>query len=132
MLTNMVIFLNDEKRGSAMKHTKYKAVKMAVIAGVFCLLFTGCSRLSIYGVWKGVIEGFEMILSITENDVWVLSAHDGLLSDSGYFERNGNSGNLLNRIGDQLGSAEVLNGRSLRITLNEYSFAPGTYMMTRQ
>lgn len=114
-----------------MKNNKY-ILKIIASFFLFSLAFTGCGRFNIHGNWRGLIGGFDIILSITENNEWTMIALGGLLTDTGTFVKQGNAGILKDRIGMTIGSVENLGKKLLVVTLNDKSFAPGVYTISRQ
>ena len=110
------------------------ANKKCLIGAVFVLIgalvLAGCKgEIDVSGTWKGSIEGLDVTLTITKIG-WTLSAPG--FTDTGTFMRDGNAGRFTSdNNGRTIGTAEILDRKSMSITLNSNSIAPGTYLLLR-
>jgi hypothetical protein len=82
------------------------------------------------GNWGGTVNGEYVSVTIASGS-WTLSTTG--FSDYGTYTMNGTTASLRsNKYNVATGTAVLVNGNTIRVTLNSNSIAPGTYTLTRQ
>jgi len=84
------------------------------------------------GRWRGTVMG-QTATIVVSNSGWTLSIPTLSYSDTGNFNRNGNSAVLYSSSnGRNVGTANIISATQMQIVLNANSDAPGTYTVTKQ
>jgi hypothetical protein len=121
------------KENGKMKTNNLFLLGMLVVMLTFGLVLAGCNKeIDITGTWKGDVQGYDLMVTITKIG-WTSSIPDLNNTDTGTYERDGNTGRLTSdNNGQVIGTIEILDKKSISLTLNSNSVAPGTYTLLRQ
>ena len=90
---------------------------------------TGSGKGVLAGVWRGTIGSNNVIVETTDSE-WALQIPSTRMTDKGTFTMDGITATFYS--GSQnVGAAILIDDKTVNITLNSNSFAPGTYTFTR-
>jgi len=85
---------------------------------------------AVVGTWSGTIFGEAATLTITATG-WILEVSGIGFFDTGSFTMRGNDAVIFDAERVEIGRATLVNNNTIRLTLNQWSIAPGTYTLIR-
>ena len=92
----------------------------------------GAREVDITGTWKGDIQGYDFTLTITKTG-WSVSIPGIGHADTGTYMMDGKVGRFTSdNNGQTIGEGEIKDSKTISITLNSNSIAPGNYTLLRQ
>ena len=113
---------------------------IAVMVLVFGMAIIGCDNGTtkrynndagqLAGKWQGTVPGYGTATVTISNSGWTVNV-PGVYSDTGSFNRKGDSAVLFSSDDINVGTAIITSSTTIDLVLNNNSILPGTYTLTK-